>query len=323
MKPIVVVLLVICPCLLFGQENSTDYTLSSNWAVVPGKYTAELQEYIYDSTFQNTDVFYIYPTLLVDSKDTLWNYPINNEKHRKDVLESAVKFQASAWANAGELYVPFYRQAHLRSYSHLDGKGREALLLAYSDIKSAFEYYLEHYNKGNAIILAGHSQGGTHISLLLKEFFDGTPLQDQLIAAYLPGIGLEEDQFECIDLLKHKDSTGGFVSWNTFKRNYDVPQYHNWYEGKAVINPVTWDTSRVAQRNHHKGFLFSDGKMYRKSFDTHLIDGAIWISTPRFPYRYLSFTMKNYHIGDVNLFWEDIRLNARNRTQKYWESRLK
>lgn len=321
MKWAAISLLIINAIGAIAQTESVDYSLDENWAITPKKYTSGLKEYIYDSTFANTDVFYIYPTLLVKEKDTNWNYPISNEKHRTDVIESAVKFQASAWANAGKLYVPFYRQAHLRSYHNLEDGGREALLLAYSDIKEAFEYYLEHNNNGNAIILAGHSQGATHISLLLKDFFDGKPLQNKLIAAYLPGIGLEEDQYECIDLMKHKDSIGGFVSWNTFKKKYDTPQYRNWYEGKASINPVTWDTTSVANQEEHKGFLFSNGKLYEQSFETHLIDGGIWITTPRFPYRYMSFTMSNYHIGDVNLFWEDIRLNARNRTMKYWKKK--
>lgn len=306
-------------CSAYSQSTPTDYNDPLNWAITPDTYSEGLQEFIYDSTYANTDVFYIYPTLLVDDKDTNWNYPIENEKHRKDVLESAVKFQASAWANSGKLYVPFYRQAHLRSYHDLENGGKEALLLAYADIKNAFEYYLEHYNNGNAIILAGHSQGGTHISLLLKDFFDKKPLQEKLIAAYLPGIGINSDQYECIDLLTHKDSVGGFVSWNTFKKKFDTPQYNNWYKGKACINPVTWDTTTVAPRDNHQGFLFSNGKLYEKSFETHLIDGAVWITTPRFPYRYMAFTMRNYHIGDVNLFWEDIRINSRNRTRKYWE----
>lgn len=321
MRSFLVLVILLKSLVLFGQEDSLNYFDAYNWAVKPTSYPEGLKSYIQDTLIERTDVFYVYPTLLVSSKDTLWNYPVTNEKHRKDVIESAVKFQASAWANTGELYVPFYRQAHLRSYSNLEGRGREALLLAYSDIKRAFEYYLKHHNNGNAIILAGHSQGATHISLLLKDFFDGTPLQDQLIAAYLPGIGLEEDQYECIDLLAHKDSIGGFVTWNTFKKKYSTPQYNNWYKGKAAINPVTWDSSEVAPKEEHKGFLFSNGKMYRKSFETHLIDGGVWITTPKFPFRYMSFTMSNYHIGDVNLFWEDIRLNTRNRAIRYWERR--
>ena len=52
-------------------------------------------------------------------------------------------------------------------------------------------------------------------------------------------------------------------------------------------------------------------------FDTHLIDGGIWISTPKWPFQLMSFIMKNYHIGDINLFWEDIRLNAKLRVESY------
>jgi hypothetical protein len=88
------------------------------------------------------------------------------------------------------------------------------------------------------------------------------------------------------------------------------------------VNPVTWDTTLVASRAQHKGFLFSNGKLYEQSFSTHLGDGVIWISTPHFPYRYLAFTMKNYHMGDVNLFWEDIRRNARQRSKVYMRNQL-
>jgi hypothetical protein len=31
----------------------------------------------------------------------------------------------------------------------------------------------------------------------------------------------------------------------------------------------------------------------------------------------LAFTMQNYHSGDVNLFWEDIRENALLRVQRF------
>ena len=53
--------------------------------------------------------------------------------------------------------------------------------------------------------------------------------------------------------------------------------------------------------------------MYKNAFTTYLIDGVIWITKPKFPYKSLSFAMKDYHVGDVNLFWEDIRLNTKHR----------
>ena len=58
--------------------------------------------------------------------------------------------------------------------------------------------------------------------------------------------------------------------------------------------------------------------MYSESFETNTIDGAIWITIPHFPYRLMSLTMKHYHVGDVNLFWEDIRLNSLARIKSYF-----
>jgi hypothetical protein len=301
-------------------SGQTDYSDSANWAVRPGTYPTALHELIIDQPMDGVDVFYVYPTLLLGENDQRWNMNLDDEAHKTTVLSRAVQFQASAWANAGQLYVPYYRQAHIRSYYNLESGGRDALLLAYSDVKAAFQYYLDHHNKGRGIILAGHSQGSTHLSLLLKDFFDGKALQQQLIAAYLPGIGLNENEYQTVPLLKEATAIGGFVSWNTFKRKFDDKQYQ-WYKGKAVVNPVTWDGSPLAARSAHKGFLFSNGKLYDRSFSTHLDDGVVWISTPHFPYRYLAFTMRNYHMGDVNLFWEDIRQNARKRAGVYLENK--
>ena len=54
-----------------------------------------------------------------------------------------------------------------------DVNSKQALDLAYLDVKTAFEYFLTHYHKGEPIILVGHSQGSLHAARLLKEFFDG------------------------------------------------------------------------------------------------------------------------------------------------------
>ena len=290
-------------------SNAIDYSSSQNWAVLPGNYPDNIKEYAVQNPQDSIDVFYIYPTLIVSDKDERWNVPLNDSVQIKKVLNIAVRFQASAWGNSGNLYVPYYRQAHIRSYDLLENGGTTALLLAYSDVKAAFEYYLKHYNNGRGIILAGHSQGSTHISYLLRDFFDGKTLQKQLVAAYIPGVGLDKNQFKTIPFMEKPNQTGGFVTWNTFKKKFDQKNY-KWYKGKVVINPVTWDTTALAERKLHKGFLYSNGKIYKNSFDTHTDNGVIWISTPHFPHRYLAFTLRNYHTGDVNLFWEDIRENS-------------
>lgn len=303
-----------------ANAQPIDYSDSKNWAVLPSFSNVQLKSYIKDSSWiKKADVFYVYPTLFLDKKDTSWNIDVNEIEQRKKVLNQAVKFQASAWAESGRLFVPFYRQAHIRSYRLLNQGGKEALLLAYSDIKEAFAYYLNNYNQGRPIILAGHSQGSTHLSLLLKEFFDGSSLQKQLVAAYLPGIGIERSMFLSLNLMKNPSENYGFVTWNTFKKRINKEKYTRWYKGKLVINPVTWDLSQYAEKSKHKGFLFWNSKMYRESFSTNLIDGAIWITTPNFPYKYLAARMDDFHLGDVNLFWEDIRLNSKIRLNHWFE----
>lgn len=302
--------------------NAVDYSSSNNWAVLPGNYPDNIKDYFVQNPQDSIDVFYVYPTLIVSNKDERWNVPINDSVQIKKVLNITVRFQASAWGSSGSLYVPYYRQAHIRSYNQLENGGTTALLMAYSDVKAAFEYYLKHHNSGRGIILAGHSQGSTHISYLLRDFFDGKPLQKQLVAAYIPGVGLDKNQFKTIPFMENPSQTGGFVTWNTFKKKFDKKKY-KWFKGKVVINPVTWDTTAIAERKLHKGFLYSNGKMYTNSFDTHTANGVIWISTPHFPFRYLSLIMQNYHSGDVNLFWEDIRENSLLRVKTFRTNKKK
>ena len=300
----------------FHFAQQIDYSNTENWAVLPGAYPESLKRFCKDDTSLSVDVFYCYPTLITSKNDPRWNVQIDDSIQRKNVLEQAVTFQASAWGSAGRIYVPYYRQAHLRSYYQLENGGKEALLFAYEDVKRAFEFYLKHYNNGRPIILAGHSQGSTHLSFILRDFFDGKPLQKQLVAAYIPGIGIDKSMFNSLQLMDDSLETGGYVVWNTFKRKMDKKQYV-FYKGKAVINPVTWDNALTTSRNQHKGFLFSNGELYEKSFRTFLKDGVVSISIPHFPYRLLSIGMPHYHVGDINLFWEDIRINALQRVESF------
>lgn len=297
--------------------QETEYQNLTNWAVHPSLTNRVFEGYIKDSAnIEKVDVFYIYPTMFLDKQDLRWNIPIDDSLFQKRVLENAIKFQASAFAEGGRMFAPYYSQAHIRAYRNLENGGRDALLLAYGDVRAAFVHYLANYNNGRPIILAGHSQGSTHIMLLLKEFFDDKPLQKQLVAAYIPGIGLSKDEFKTISLMTEPTQTGGFVTWNTFKKKVNKEKFELWYKGKCVVNPVSWRVDQ-ATRSEHKGFLFNNGKLYTNSFSTHVIDGAIWISTPHFPYRKLAWTMNDYHIGDINLFWLDIRENLAVRIKQF------
>jgi len=262
-------------------------------------------------------VFYVYPTLNTEKEDLRWNVPIDDKKQQEKVLNRAVLYQASAFATSGKVYVPYYRQAHLRSYSNLKNGGEQALLLAYSDVKKAFEMYLKKYNKGRPIIIASHSQGSTHTKFLLRDFFDGQPLQNKLIAAYVVGTVAKPDLFKTIKVMTKPNETGGFVGWNTFKKGYYSKKGEDYFKGSVTTNPITWNLDKTTTLEQYKGFLYSNNKIYDKALKIEVTDGLIWSTTPKFPGRLFMSFMKNYHVGDINLFWKDIQQNAELRTNTY------
>jgi len=294
-----------------------NYNNEKNWAVLPNSSFGELKEFTSKEidTLQ-ADVFYVYPTLNTENDDLRWNVPVEDIEQQNKVLNKAVLFQASAFATSGKLYVPYYRQAHLRSYKMLENGGDKALLLAYSDVKKAFEVYLKNYNKGRPIIIASHSQGSTHAKFLLRDFFDNKPLQEKLIAAYIVGTVLKSDLFSTLKPMTKPNEIGGFVGWNTFKKG-NYPKKRDVYKGSVTTNPITWDDAKTTELYEHKGFLYSNKKIYKNVLKIEITDGLVWSTNPKFPMRFFMSFMKNYHVGDINLFWQDIRENAELRT-KTW-----
>lgn len=300
------------------HPKAPNYANKNTWAVLPTRYPEGLKKHASENVSTlKADIFYVYPTLNTSKKDIRWNVSINDKVQQNKVLTKVVKYQVSPFATSGKIYVPYYRQAHVRAYRGYKG-ANEALDLAYTDVKKAFTYYLKNYNKGRPIILVGHSQGTTHGIRILKDFFDNKPLQKQLIAAYLPGIRIKPNEFTTILPMKSPNETGGFVSWNTRKKG-TYPDAKNWYVGSVTTNPITWNGRKTTLLKEHKGFLFTDDTLYPKSLKIEVTDGLIWSTVPKFPKRFAMSFMKNYHIGDINLFWQDIKENVELRTNTWLE----
>ena len=298
-----------------------NYRDKDSWAVLPENIPDEISIFNIDENKKEADVFYIYPTLIDSKNQREWNSDIWNEDIRNDVINRPVKYQASAWLDAGNLYVPYYRQAHIRVFNdkfRVDGD--KALNLAYDDIKEAFTYYLENFNNDKPFIIASHSQGTVHAKRLIAEFIDGKELQKKLIAAYLVGIKVFEDEFKNIKPMNSANETGGFVTWNTFKFN-KYPRkdnYENWFKGGVTTNPITWDDSKETKKDLHKGLLYRDLKIFSQNINIKLIDGIVWSTVPNVPGKILLQTIRSYHFADINLFWVDIRENAKLRVDQWF-----
>ena len=304
-----------------------NYENLESWAAHPSKIDSVIDVF-YTTEKENlkADVFYIYPTLLTDNKNDSWNSNIKDPSQNNVVRNIAIRYQASAWANAGRIYSPLYRQVHYRSFyePYTSNGGKKAGEIAYDDIRRAFIFYLEKFNQGRPIIIAGHSQGAYHCKTLLKEFFDGKELQNQLVAAYIPGTRVDINEFNTIHALKDPVDVKGYLSWNTFRINKKPkkgrhPAHFSWKKNQFVTNPIKWDESRSGSIEEHKGLLFYDQKIYPNSVDIVIYDGLLWSSVPKgIKGSLLLKLIKNYHFGDVNLFWKDISENAKKRVESFY-----
>ena len=305
----------------FNETNTPPephYEDDRYWAVLPNQYPKVLVDISGEFIKKEVDVFFVYPTLLTDKKDPSWNADIHRKELRDNVINQSVKYQASAFAKAGNLYVPFYRQSHYKIYIPPYNQQEElSRNLAYSDIRSAFKYYLSHYNKGRPIIIASHSQGSIMAGMLLQEFFDNKPLQEQLVAAYIPGVKIQDKQFKTLKKMESPTAVGGYVSWNTYKKNNYPPNYDQWYKGATTTNPISWDTMQKTEFKDHLGILNGDGKIYPQALKITVEDGLIWSTVPKIPKRFFLSFVKNYHFADINLFWKDIESNAVERVQAF------
>jgi hypothetical protein len=295
-----------------------DYSKLEYWAANP--YKANPSDNIPDPLVagsikdSSVDVFFLHPTTLTDLGRQEWNADLRDSALNTKTDNTTILFQASAF-NEYRVFAPRYRQAHLRAYYTRDtASARAAFDLAYGDLREAFQYYLDHYNEGRPIIIASHSQGSTHAERLLREFFQDKPLQHKLIAAYVIGMAIPKDSFPDLPACLDSSSTGCLIGWRTYKEGFEPPNVEKEGGSSLVVNPLTWKTTdEYAPRSLNKGGILTNfHKLVPEVVDAQIHDGVLWVKRPHFPGSFLIRT-NNYHIGDINLFYLNIRENLRTR----------
>lgn len=264
------------------------------------------------------DVFFIHPTTYTGEKNNGWNAAINDRDLNLKTDNSTILYQASVFNKSCRIFAPRYRQAHIDAFYTDKDSVEPYFNIAYEDIKNAFEYYLEHYNNGRPIIIASHSQGTKHAGRLLKEYFENKPLYKKLVCAYIIGMPIPEKYFSNIPPCGDETQTGCFVGWRTFRRGY-TPEFVNKESFKSiVINPLSWkmDSQKVSIRNNKGGVLKNFNKIVPKVVDAEINNNILWSCKPDV-FGKLFFTKKNFHIGDINLFYMNIRENVDVRIRSY------
>jgi hypothetical protein len=300
-----------------------DYSDLQYWAASPFKddnsdvIPAFLKDEIRDT---RADVFFIHPTSYFgEEKTSPWNANLLDTAVNNNTDNLSILLQSTVFNGSCRVFAPRYRQGNMEAFYVYDTpEAKAAFDLAYQDVKTAFQYYLKNYNKKRPIIIASHSQGSLHAIRLLQEFFDGKPLQKQLVCAYVVGYPIKKDAFKTIPVGTSADQTGCVVGWRSYKKGV-IPDRIKAENGNSIcVNPLTWSTSEEwASPEIHQGIMFR--------FDTivpHTVSAGIepttkilWIDTPVELEGKKS--IKDYHRYDYNLFWMNIRQNVKDRIDAY------
>jgi hypothetical protein len=302
-----------------SPDGKPDYSQLSYWAAHPWKADPSdsvPKPLLYETRDSAADVFFLHPTTYTSLKKLKENNadiddPFTNAK----TDYSTILYQASVFNQHSRIFSPRYRQAHIKTFFMTDSvKAASVFALAYLDLKTAFEYYLQHWNNGRPIIIASHSQGSLLAERLLKEYFEGKPLQKQLVVAYIVGWGVPKEYFSSLKICTDSSQTGCICSWRTFRKDY-VPIWLRREKGNSyVTNPLNWTTGNqfVSRENNRGSILKNFNKVYTQTSDAQIKNGLLYTRKPKFPYSFF-YLSKNYHIGDINLYYINLRENVAHR----------
>lgn len=307
-----------------SADGKPDYTSLNYWAAHPWKHDPSdsipkpLQHEVTDSL---VDVFFLHPTTYTKRKLKNPNAAIDDEYINAKTDYTSILYQASVFNHQCRVFAPRYRQGHIRNFFIKDKEAAvKAFDLAYEDVKRSFEYYLQTWNTGRPIIIASHSQGTLLAERLLKEYFEGKMLKNKLVVAYLVGWPVPKEYFTSLKMCEDSLQTGCICSWRTLRKGF-VPFYLKEERGNSfVTNPLTWTTDgQYASRKMNKGSVLTKfNKVYMHTTDAQISNGLLYVRKPKFPWSFLYFT-RNYHVGDINLYYINLRENVTKRIGMYWK----
>jgi hypothetical protein len=259
------------PAITAAKGN--DYADGDNWLCLPGRKDAcsiDLdaslfkpagmpagREHFRANADAPVDCFYVYPTISNDPTP-------NSDMIAGDEERRAAGHQLARFGSECKLYAPVYRQVTIQGLrSRLSGKPMAIdQQLAYRDVLDAWNYYLQHHNKGRGVVLIGHSQGSRMLSELLKQQIEGKPVQKQLVSALLPGFNVIVPKgrdvggtFSQLPLCRSAGQTGCVISYVSFRENLPPPAnslFGRATEGNTVActNPAALAGGRGVLRSY-------------------------------------------------------------------------
>jgi hypothetical protein len=324
----------------YPRPPAPNYADPSAWAALPGADHPDAADLVPAGETVGdlqgeaaVDVFYIHPTTF-RGRDN-WNQDLGDVATNAWTDISVIARQASAFNGCCRVYAPRYRQAATAALYATDDSGDKARALAYQDVKTAFQFYLDRYNDGRPFILAGHSQGTFFIGQLLEEMVDATAIRPQFVAAYAVGIGFPVGafgrQYKTISICKQPDDTGCVVTWNTVGRDGEIKaalernaaRYEARFKTRegsetVCVNPLTFafdqpDAAASMNMGALPGTAVAGPLPALKAgvVGATCKDGMLYADIPASDdFKLLVLPGANLHFHDFDLFFKNIRDNA-------------
>jgi hypothetical protein len=308
------------------KPKAPDYSKTETWAALPDKKDeADLiipNTPIIDKQEEaKVDVFFIHPTTY--RLGFTWNAYIKNKRVNRRTDKLSIKHQASVFNGSCKVYAPRYRQASLVTYIEKKGNAPKVFDLAYQDVKQAFIYYLNNYNKDRPFVIASHSQGTDHAVRLINEFIKkDSILYRKFVTAYLIGRPLNKESVTTIPQCNTAQDCECFVTWNAVSWGNQL--FFKKDVGSLICtNPLTWKVDTIYASNQlNNGSL----PLNRKKLDMNLADakvsdkGFLWVHRPENKSNrdYTLIKSESFHIIEYNLFYMNIRENVKQRVDAYF-----
>lgn len=299
------------------EEAWLDYADPASWMYLES-----------EASDKRADVFFVDPTVYMGD-DSHYQLVDFDEKVTGQLVGSA-NMEKGIYDQDARFFAPFYHQAALNAYYIPDEVKAPYFDSAYGEICKAFEYYLENYNEGRPIILAGFSQGGEMVIRLLKDYFKDEALNEQLIACYAIGWRITDEELAenpHIRFAEGESDTGVLIAFNSESEDTTESLLIPAGVKTRAINPLNWATDgTVAEAELNKGACFTnyDGEITKEipAFTGAYIDdvrGALKVpDVDKAEYPAKLFPEGVFHIYDYQFFYRNLQENVLTRMDSYF-----
>ncbi|GGD03330.1 DUF3089 domain-containing protein [Aquisalinus flavus] len=329
------------PYETYAPPPAPDYSVDDNWAMLPTGSATDGDE--------KAAAFYIHSTTYASREE--WNAPVDDSVAGNLTMKTALPNEAGPFAGVGDIYAPYYRQATLYAFFTFKHPGRESRKLAYDDVARAFESFMTRIGPERPIFIVGYGQGGLHAQRLLMDYFqDDEALRRRLIAAYLINQATPLDLFNYAlantSACERPDDVRCVISWTAYSRRLENEMWRTrnrelgWDsngdlqapEDRELLctNPLSWRPGdREVSRERHLGAASATGMPFgeqpvlvERAVSATCQDGIVVVPMPSAGWlKHPRWFGRQWAPLNFNLFYEDIRQNARARLAALQEIR--